>query len=338
MDPSRIERFMTVMGRNRPSQKPQLWEDFPLAVRRRVELELYGRTRPGWLDQPHVVDLSRVGMDGGGPPMRMSLLLRDAIARALFLYGTYEICGTRLLQAFLAPGMTFVDVGANIGYYSLLAARAVGEGGAVYAFEPNGPIRARLEENLDLNGLRAAGNVHVRAQAVARASGEIRFYRSTTADNSGLSSILPGAGRAEEAEVVPCVSLDDFVAALPPGRAPGARPIDLMKIDVEGAELEVLAGGSAVLARADAPAIVFESLDVPAATAVLGPLGYGIRRLHYTLRGGLELIELGRPFDGIFDAYEPPNFFAAKDAALFDRVVARANARHSAARRLLGRL
>jgi FkbM family methyltransferase len=333
MEASWIDRLMGVLSRNRPSQKPQLWEDFPLAVRRRVQLELYPRTRSDWMDTPHVVDLSRVGMDGGDLPIRMSLLLRDAIARALFLYGTYEICGTRLMQAFLAPGMTFVDVGANIGYYTLLAARAVGEPGAVYAFEPNGAVRPRLEENLGLNGL--LDRVHVRPQAVARASGEIRFYRSTTFDNSGLSSILPGAGRSDEAEVVSCVSLDDFAAALPEGRP---RPIDLMKIDVEGAELEVLAGGSGLLAHDDGPAIIFESMDIAAVGAVLGPHGYTIRRLHYTLACGLELIELGQSFDGIFDEYEPPNFFAVKDAARFGHIVERANARHSAVRRLLGRL
>jgi len=168
---------------------------------------------------------------------------------------------------------------------------------------------------------------------VARTSGEIRFYTSTVPDNCGLSSILPGAGRSAEPRVVPCVSLDDFAAALP-----GQRPIDLMKVDVEGAELEVLGGGDRVLARADAPAIMFETLDLAAAGALLGRHGYAIRRLHYTLAGGLELIELGKPFHGIFDDYEPPNYFATKDAAGFDEVVAHANARHSMALRMLGRL
>ncbi len=319
------------MLRNRPSQKPQLWEDLPLAVLRRIEIEVFQRTRSGWMDTPHVVDLSLVGMGPMEPPIRMSLLLRDAIAKALFLYGTYEICGTRLMQAFLRPGMTFVDVGANIGYYTLLAVRAIRDATAVYAFEPNAGVRTRLEENLRLNGV--FGRVQVRRQAVARASGEIAFYKSTASDNSGLSSILPGSGRSDEAEVVPSVSLDDFATTLPAGRS-----IDLIKIDVEGAELEVLAGGAGLLARADGPALVFESMDIAASSAVLAAHGYAIRRLHYTLGGGLELVELGAPFHGIFDAYEPPNYFAVKDPALFAAVVKRANARHSPALRALGRL
>jgi FkbM family methyltransferase len=331
MQSSWIDRLKVVMSRNRPSYKPQLWEDFPLAVSRRVQLEVLQRVRGGWLDTPRVVDLSRVGTDRGGPPLRMSLVMRDSIARALFLYGTYEICSTRLIQALLRPGMTFVDVGANIGYYTVLARRAVGATGSVYAFEPNPAVFPRLEENLRLNDL--LGQVQVRSQAVARASGEIRFYRSTVTDNSGLSSILPGAGRAEEGEVVPCVSLDDFVATFPTGRS-----IDAMKIDVEGAELEVLAGASALLARDDAPAIVFETLDVGAVGSFLVPRGYAIRRIHYTMASGLELIEPDAPFHGIFDAYEPPNYFAAKGAAIFDRVIEQSNARQSAALRILGRL
>ena len=331
IESSWIHRLKVVASRNLPSRKPQLWEDFPLAIRRRVELELGQRTRPGWLDAPHIVDLSRVGMGDAEPAMKMSLLLRDTIARALFLYGTFEISGTRLMQAFLGQGMTFVDVGANIGYYTLLAARAVGEGGAVYAFEPNAAVRSLLEGNLRLNGLQ--GRVQVRPHAVARDSGEIRFYPSTTPDNSGVSSLLPGAGRSDAGQVVPCVSLDDFAAALP-----GRRRIDLMKIDVEGAELEVLAGGRGVLSGGAAPAIIFETLDLAAVDAVLRPHDYLIRRLNYTLAGGLELIEAGTAFDGIFDDYEPPNYFAAKDSAVFSQVIAQAKARQSAVLRVLGRL
>jgi FkbM family methyltransferase len=188
-----------------------------------------------------------------------------------------------------------------------------------------------LEENLRLNG--SQGWVHVRGQAVTRASGETPFYRSAVADNSGLSSILPGQGRSEQAEIVACVTLDDFAATLP-----GQRRIDLMKIDVEGAEVDVLAGGSGVLSREDAPVIVFESTDIEEAAAVLGPHGYEIRRVHYTMGGGLELIEVGTSFHGIFDDYEPPNYIAGTGAALFGQILERASARQSAARRMLGRL
>ncbi len=331
MEWSWIERLKDVVLQNRPSQKPQLWEDFPLAARRRVEFEVCRRTRSDWLDTPHVVELSRTGTDRADPPIQMSLLLRDRIARAVFLYGTYEICTTRLVQAFLRAGMTFVDVGANIGYYTLLAARAVGKAGLVYAFEPNVAVRSRLEENLRLNGL--LGQVHIRQLAMARSSGESAFYRSVVSDNSGLSSILPGGGRSDDAELVPCVSLDDFAAALP-----GRRPIDLMKIDVEGAEMEVLAGGRGVLARDDAPAIIFESEDVATLGGLLSAHGYVVRRPHYTLAGGLEFIGLNEPFHGIFDRYEPPNYFATKDRAAFDRIAGQENARPSAALRMLGRL
>ena len=326
-----LDRLKKLILHNRPSRKPQLWEDIPLVMRRRVELEIGQRTRAGWMDTPRIVDLSRVGNGSGHPPIRMSLVPRDSVARALFLYGTYEICGTRLLQAFLCPGMTFVDVGANIGYYSLLAARAVGPAGAVHAFEPNEAVRPRLEENIRLNNL--LDRVYIRPQAVARTSGESAFYRSVVSDNSGLSSILPGSGRTDVAEMVPCVSLDDFVASLP-----STRSIDLIKIDVEGAEAEVLAGGQRVLGGDDAPAIMFESRDVAEIEQVLRPHRYAIRRLHYTLARGLELVEPGPSFHGIFDDYEPPNYFATRDEGLLDRLIQRVRARSSAALRVLGRL
>jgi FkbM family methyltransferase len=280
----------------------------------------------------HEIRLSTAGLRDGGPPLRMAVVPREMMNKALFLYGMFEISETRLVQALLRPGMTFVDVGANIGYYTLLAARAVGAQGRVHAFEPNAAVRQRLETNVALNQL---GNIQVHGQAVARASGEVRFYASALPENDGISSIFPGDGRASEGAVVPAVSLDDFEGRLTSG---GGRPIDLLKIDVEGAEIEVFEGGRRVLGAGRAPALLFEAHDLAPVSAHLRALGYHIRKLHYTLGGGLELRDPATQFEGLFDAYEAPNYFASKDATLFDATLREANAARSPVLRLLGRL
>src|SRR5258708_23981094 len=118
MDGSWVESLKTVARRNRPSRKPQLWENVPMALHRRIEFEVSRRLSPGWLDRPRIINLSEVGFEDGHVPLRMEVVPREVMNKALFLYGTFEISETRLVQSLLRPGMTFVDVGANIGYYT----------------------------------------------------------------------------------------------------------------------------------------------------------------------------------------------------------------------------
>jgi hypothetical protein len=93
-----------------------------------------------------------------------------------------------------------------------------------------------------------------------------------------------------------------------------------------------------LLGGAEAPALIFEAHELAPVADALRALGYHIRRLHYTLERGLELPDADAPFHGIFDLYEAPNFFAAKDPSLFEEVVARANADRSPLLRFLGRI
>jgi FkbM family methyltransferase len=323
-----VGKLKTFVLRNRPSQKPQLWENLGLALRRRVEFEVSQRLRSDWLDQPRVVELSRVGFDAGAP-LRMEVVPRDFICKSLFLYGSLEISETRLVQSLLRPGMCLVDVGANIGYYSLMGARIVGPTGAVHAFEPNESIRNRLSGNVQLNGFQ---NVVVHREAVTKQTGTVRFYKSAWSENSGISSIIPSYGLEEQGEDVPCVTLDDFAATL------GARRIDLLKIDVEGAELDVIAGGRRVLGAADAPAVLFEGHEVAPLVEALGSLGYHVRRVDYTLGGGLSLSEPDGALQTIFSAYEPPNYFAVKDPGRFASLVEEVNAKRPPTSHLLGRI
>ncbi len=318
----------STLRNNRPSRKPQLWEDLPLALRRRVLIEVAERARPGWLDRAHIVDLSAAGWSADQPSLRMELFPRESMDRAIFLYGAFEISETRLVQALLESGMTFLDVGANSGYYSLIAARSVGPLGAVHGFEPNDTIRARFGRNVALNGFESCIRIH--PEAISRESGEIRFYPSVT-ENMGISSTLPGPGRAAEPVVVPCVKLDDFVPTV-------GRRIDLLKIDVEGAEAAVFEGGGRSLGAPDGPSILFESFEIGPQLSALEALGYAVRRIHYTLAGGLDFRAPGERFDDIFAAYEAPNYFAAKDPAMFAKLSGRANSDRPVTLRVLGRI
>jgi FkbM family methyltransferase len=147
------------------------------------------------------------------------------------LGGSYEPEQTRLFERHVRPGHVVLDVGAHVGYYTLLSAVLAGEGGAVWSFEPN-PRNARfLRRHAEINGL---ASVRVTEAAVAAADGTARFDFGSGSGTGHLAT----AGALE----VRTVRLDRFCAEK--GIAP-----DVVKIDVEGAEMEVLRGARATLAR-----------------------------------------------------------------------------------------
>jgi FkbM family methyltransferase len=317
-----------IAARNLPGRKPQLWENLSLSLRRRLEFEIGRSFRPGWMERPHIVALSAIGLGEDRPPPRIEVRPLETVNRAIFLYGTFEISETRLIQALLRPGMTFLDVGAHIGYYTIIAASLVGDTGRVYSFEPSAGTRQLLDANVKRNGFR---NVVIRPEALAHQTGEVGFYPSALASNQGISSIIASGDRGP-AVTVPSLTLDDFANAI------GNPRIGLIKMDIEGAELHAIRGGQRVLGGAEAPLLIFEAHDLAPVASPLRALGYHLRRLHYTLDRGLELPDVDVPFHGIFDQYEAPNYFAAKDPAVFDEVVARANTRRSPLLRFLGRI
>src|SRR5579859_1173929 len=123
---------------------------------------------------------------------------------------SYEPEVTRVFQERVKPGMTVLDVGANIGYFSLLAARLMGETGAVWAFEPVPHVVEILRQNVCANGYER--RIHVVPQAIDRTSGTASLHVNLTAHF--LSSFYEAASRHpfEEGRYarvdVPCISLD----------------------------------------------------------------------------------------------------------------------------------
>nr|WP_295106840.1 FkbM family methyltransferase [uncultured Caulobacter sp.] len=151
---------------------------------------------------------------------------------------------TDVLRRLVQPGMVVADVGANIGLLTLVMAWAAGPGGKVIAFEPEAVPRSNLEKMKHLNGL---SWVEVRDQAVGEKAGQLTFHVSDIIGHSSLYALPENEGSREiQVEVVP---LDDV--------APAKR-MDVVKIDVEGAELDVLAGMTGVIAKNPDLAIVAE--------------------------------------------------------------------------------
>lgn len=174
--------------------------------------------------------------------------------------GAHEQHVQETLARELEPGMTFWDVGAHIGFISTMAARMVGDTGRVASFEPMPETAPRLRRAVELNEL---DNVTVLELAVAETSGE-RMLRpprlrdgtvedAEAAQPSLMWTLVDDLGD-ETGVVVQCRTLDDVAADL-------GTP-DLVKIDAEGAEVEVLAGGMGILAD-DSTKVIIEISDEP---------------------------------------------------------------------------
>lgn len=149
----------------------------------------------------------------------------------------YEPHLTAKLRALLGPGSVFVDVGANIGFFTLLAAARVGPKGRVRAFEARADNVALLRRSLAENGF---ANVDVHECAVSDRAGRLAFFASGTWYSNGRIVGDDEAG-SEQLPRVPAVTLDEALADAP--------RIDVVKMDIEGAEAKALAGMRALLRR-----------------------------------------------------------------------------------------
>jgi FkbM family methyltransferase len=166
----------------------------------------------------------------------------DFIQRAIYLTGEYEpqICDE--LRARLKPGSIFLDIGANIGYLSLYAARLVGPKGKVISFEPNPSAYSMLRRNLSLNKFE---NVTTFQLGLSNGPGEASLY--LTQGNSGSASLRSGSGEA----ITINLEAYDYLA-----REAGWPAPDVVKIDVEGAEVRVLQGMEDLLSSQTRPETV----------------------------------------------------------------------------------
>jgi FkbM family methyltransferase len=179
---------------------------------------------------------------------QFELDLADWIQRSVYL-GTYEPLETRLVDGFLTHGMTVVDVGANVGYYTALAASKVGSKGRIFAIEPDPRAFAQLEQ------LIARNHLPVRAFNIGLGgrSGVEHLYQSPDSRNNTPTMIAHG-GYAPKA-TVQIRSLDDCLDEWQVAR------VELLKIDAQGWEPKVFAGASRSLASGRIDAILCEFND-----------------------------------------------------------------------------
>jgi FkbM family methyltransferase len=159
----------------------------------------------------------------------------------------YEPHVSRVLKSMLPRRGTFVDVGANIGYFSLLAAACVGPQGRVIAFEPNPANCDLLRRSLAANGFGAVIDVH--AAAVAEEKGRIHFSTAGVDSNGRIVNPAEAAAEVVALPLVEVVTLDEALS--------GCDHVDVIKIDVEGAEARVWRGMGEVVGR-HRPLLLFE--------------------------------------------------------------------------------
>jgi FkbM family methyltransferase len=172
-----------------------------------------------------------------------------ALLACLIDTGELEL-GTRILiQKLLKPGDVYVDVGANIGMHTLAAARAMQGRGKIIAFEPFEPTTRMLAKSLWMNGFSGIAEIH--QVAVSNVTGRQNLYLGATSGHHSLFRLedMP-RGFSQEPVEVPLVRLDEII--------PSDQMVDLLKIDAEGAELEVIEGGESLITSNPDIALIVE--------------------------------------------------------------------------------
>ncbi len=203
--------------------------------------------------------------------LRWRLNPSDFVQKHLFWLGEYEYHDLRILSRWLRPGAVVFDVGANFGYYSLNLASALNGKGHVYAFEPSKGSFSRLQENINLNNLQS--KITASRLGLSESGGAAFLHHDPT--NSGAATV----SHKDEGETISIDTLDNFC------RANKIPRVDVIKIDVEGHELQVIKGGTKFLSlHRPAMMIEFNSTALEASGQTVEALAQAIRGLGYELR------------------------------------------------------
>lgn len=170
------------------------------------------------------------------------------IQRHIYLRGFYELRETKIIKEILSSGDIFVDIGANIGWYTVLASKIVGLKGRVFSFEPSTEIFNHLEKNIAINKLE---NVTTSKTALSNQTGEA-YFNIAPKNNEGIGSLISNVDVDYQQDVVKTIEFDNYFER---------EKIRLVKIDVEGAEFKVLQSMKKTLRQKSIDYIMFEVND-----------------------------------------------------------------------------
>jgi FkbM family methyltransferase len=196
----------------------------------------------------------------------ISLQLRETLGWSSLLYGTFELKELEFVQKYLRPSDLVLDIGANVGLYSVLMGVAVGGTGRVFAFEPSPANVLRLRKNLQRNHLESA---QVFPCALGEQDGQLALHLAQDPAYPSLVEVESGLSSGADITVEVC-RLDGVWEKL------GRPMVAFAKIDVEGAEMAVIQGASHLL-RACKPTLLIEANSVTQLGHIdelLKPLGY----------------------------------------------------------------
>lgn len=206
-----------------------------------------------------------------GFPLRFRFQPDSPHGRFLYYRGLAEERLILRMRQLLKPGMTFVDIGANIGLYSVIAAHCVGPTGRVFAFEPQQGLAERFWENMKLNRL---DNVIHEPVALGRTPGTATLFQLSGDDGRATLRLRPEERSVGRVAVVTVRTLSDVL------REHEVVSVDGMKIDVEGGELDVLEGSQDWMTVAPPRFIIFECIKM-----LLARFGHRSQDLIDFLRG-----------------------------------------------------
>jgi FkbM family methyltransferase len=222
------------------------------------------------------------------PGGKIYLNLRESpmmVARAFDLYEPAKMAAVR---HFLKPGMTFVDVGGNKGDFALLAARITGRSGTVLCFEPEPENCHWIRKSIELNGYE---NINLNEIALSDRDGTAQLYLGR---KSGWHTLLSGQQRSDAGTIlVRTAMLDSILAKL------SIAHIDVMKIDVEGAELQVLEGARKTLWANSRIVLLLDvhprmGVNPKQVGSLLTKMGFSIHAMDHPLDSPMEITDHSR--------------------------------------------
>lgn len=253
-----VERLPTAAGGIKSESMTRQTDaiSWPFSTLGRWLLRAWARTgvRPGQVYQL----IEKYGRRLASRPLNVRLVdgvrvrcrLDEAIQRQIYFFGAYEPIESYLFRTLLRSGMTVIDLGANIGQYTLLAAQRVGPSGHVHAFEPIPGNFERLKAHVEANGFQD----RVALNRAAAWSHDTTLTFSLTQDSAFDNETNYTAGKVTDPFLTlqaEGIKLDDYAKRV------DMKPVGLVKLDIEGAELYALQGMAGILER-DHPILLME--------------------------------------------------------------------------------